>query len=90
MRAATDPRRDFDGGVRYQGVRSYKFRYWENAHYQSSNELYEEEEFARQREAWRAHAADSPGVVAWWCLNRTQFSEAFGDTHNGLLPADAC
>jgi hypothetical protein len=43
------------------------FRYWEDVHYQYRQGLYDEEEFSKHKEAWRAYLAASKGAVAYWC-----------------------
>ncbi len=81
---------DVDEAYRYEAFTRGMFRYWENVHYQSRNDLYEEEEFRRQVEAWRAHAESSPGVVAWWCEYRAQFSDEFAAEYTALIPGQSC
>jgi hypothetical protein len=75
---------------RYEAFTRGLFRYWENVHYQFRNDLYDPDEFVRQREAWRAHAAASPGAVRWWCAHRSEFSADFGRDYSDLLPDAGC
>lgn len=75
---------------RYEAFTRGLFRYWENVHYQFRSDLYDEDEFARQREAWRVHASSSPGVVKWWCAHRAEFSEGFARDYSALLPEPGC
>lgn len=75
---------------RYEAFTRGLFRYWENVHYQFRTDLYDPDEFARQREAWRNYAAAAPGAVRWWCANRSGFSEEFGSDFTSLLPDPGC
>ena len=81
---------NIDEAYRYGAFTRGMFRYWEDVHYQARNGLYDTEEFLRQREAWRAHAGTSPGVVAWWCANRSQFSTEFAAEYTSLTPGQSC
>lgn len=75
---------------RYEAFTRGLFRYWENVHYQYRTDLYDPAEFARQREAWRSHAAAAPGVVQWWCAHASEFSNDFGMDYSSLLPGPGC
>lgn len=66
------------------------FRYWEDVHYQYRVGLYDETEFARQREAWRQSLARSGRAVSYWCGVRSLYSPDFGTEMDGLLAQDAC
>jgi hypothetical protein len=66
------------------------FRYWENVHYQYRQNLYDEAEFSRQREAWRSYAQSSPALIKFWCAERSQFSPEFVSEFDHLIPLDAC
>ena len=79
-----------DEAYRYGAFTRGIFRYWENVHYQVRHGLYEADEFERQKEAWRAHAGASPGVVEWFCSNRTHFAEEFAAEYTALLPGQSC
>jgi hypothetical protein len=46
-------------------------RYWEDAHYQYRLGLYDEVEYSRQKEAWKATFATSKGLVNYWHEVRT-------------------
>lgn len=75
---------------RYEAYTRGLFRYWEDVHYQFRHGLYDEPEFSRQREAWRLHALSSPGLIAWWCQHRGEFSAEFSLEYDGLLPGKGC
>lgn len=65
-------------------------RYWEDVHYQYRVGLYDEIEFGRQREAWRASIANSPRAIAYWCSVRALYSPAFAAELDHLLADGAC
>lgn len=75
---------------RYEAFTRGLFRYWENVHYQVRTDLYDPTEFARQRAAWRSHAAGAPGAVRWWCDHASEFSDEFATDYSSLLPAPGC
>ncbi len=75
---------------RYEAFTRGLFRYWENVHYQFRTDLYDPTEFVRQREAWRSHAAVSPGAVQWWCAHQSEFSDEFAVDYSRLLPEPGC
>ena len=60
------------------------FRYFENAHYQYRQGLYDEAEFAAQREAWRGFMAFPP-YKPRWCATRGTFSPDFRSEFDALL-----
>lgn len=65
-------------------------RYWEDVHYQFRMGLYDEEEFARHRDAWAATIRQSKGFAQYWCRVRQLYSPAFADEMNRLLPSGEC
>jgi hypothetical protein len=60
-------------------------RYWEDVHYQYRQGLFDEAEYLRQKEAWRAYLANSSGGVAYWCKVSTLYSPKFMAELNALL-----
>jgi len=66
------------------------FRYWEDVHYQYRVGLYDETEFARQREAWRESLQRSELGRAYWCKVRQLYSPEFAAEMNGLFKGSAC
>lgn len=62
-------------------------RYWEDVHYQYRVGLYDETEFSKQREAWRAALDRSIGMRDYWCEVRTLYSPEYMAEMNNLLPA---
>jgi hypothetical protein len=60
-------------------------RYYENVYYQYREGLYEKPQFDRQKEAWKAYAARSPGTQAIWCELRSSFSEDFAREWEALI-----
>ena len=66
-----------DEHFQYRRFQIATFRYYENAHYQYRQGMYDEAEFSKQKEAWRAYAKRSPGSIAVWCEMRSNFSTDF-------------
>ena len=66
------------------------FRYWEDVHYQYRVGLYDEVEFARQREAWKASMSKSSLGRDYWCQVRTLYSPEFAAEMDGLLAGNPC
>jgi len=65
-------------------------RYWEDVHYQYRAGLYDETEFARQRDAWKASFANSKRARDYWCRVRTYYSPGFMVELDSLLGDNAC
>src|SRR4029077_7728778 len=65
-------------------------RYWEDVHYQYRLGLYDEEEYSRQKGAWKAAFASSIGFVNYWCEVRTLYSPLFASEIDRLLPPQSC
>lgn len=65
-------------------------RYWEDVHYQFRNGLYDEVEYAKQKDAWHATIRSSKGLVAYWCTVRDLYSPRFAAELDGLLVPAAC
>lgn len=65
-------------------------RYWEDVHYQYRLGLYDEIEFERQRDAWRASLEGFGRAVAYWCSVRPLYSPEFAAEIDGLLANGAC
>ncbi|MGB5353618.1 MAG: hypothetical protein WBN32_08420 [Woeseia sp.] len=65
-------------------------RYWEDVHYQYRVGLYDEIEFSKQIEAWRAALQRSEGMRVYWCEVRELYSPEYMAEMDALLPADAC
>jgi hypothetical protein len=66
------------------------FRYWENVHYQYRVGLYDENEFSKQRDAWKASITNSILGRAYWCEVRTLYSPEFMSEMNKLLEKSSC
>lgn len=66
------------------------FRYWEDVHYQYRQGLFDESEYSRQREAWRATFTTSKGAVTYWCEVRSLYSPKFMAELDALLPPNRC
>jgi hypothetical protein len=86
-------RRSFDGEelspddrFRLDRISRAYFRFWENAHYQYRNGLYDETEFAVAREGWK-YRLGRPGVAAIWCDSVDRFSPEFVAEIERLLPS---
>jgi hypothetical protein len=54
-------------------------------HYQYRMGLYDEEEFARERDGWKVLLNSARGIRAQWCRSGANFSAAFARELNGLL-----
>ena len=65
-------------------------RYFENVHYQYRHGLYDDGEFATQKEAWRKVYASSASVIPIWCDHRATFSPEFRAEFDGLLSRYGC
>jgi len=65
-------------------------RYWEDVHYQYRVGLYDDVEFSKQREAWRAAFVRSIGMREYWCKIRTLYSPEFTAEIDDLLPEPGC
>ena len=65
-------------------------RYWENVHYQYRQDLYDEVEFAKQREAWRATFDGGPAITRYWCNASSMYSPEFVAELDSLLPESSC
>ena len=65
------------------------FRYWEDVHYQYRLGLYDEEEYSRQKAAWKASFANSIGLISYWSEVRTLYSPRFESEIDGLQPYPA-
>jgi len=65
-------------------------RYWEDVHYQYRVGLYDEVEFSKQKEAWRAAFIRSEGMRLYWCDVRTLYSPDYMAEVDTLLPGAGC
>jgi len=63
------------------------FRYWEDVHYQYRLGLYDDVEFIKQRDAWRASIGSSVLAQAYWCRVRLLYSPEFMAAMDALLDA---
>ena len=66
------------------------FRYWEDVHYQYRQGLYDQDEFSKHKEAWRAYLAVSKGAISYWCEVRLLYSPKFAAEMDALLPSRGC
>lgn len=66
------------------------YRYWEDVHYQYRADLYDDDEFLSQREAWRSSVSGSRHSRDYWCEARLQYSPEFREEIDALLPPSAC
>lgn len=65
-------------------------RYWEDVHYQYRIGLYDDVEFSRQKEAWRAALNRSKGMRDYWCEVRILYSPEYMAEMDQLLPEPGC
>jgi hypothetical protein len=75
-----------DDRFRLDRISRAYFRYWENAHYQYRNGLYDETEFAGSRAGWK-YRLSRPGVAAVWCDSEEMYSPEFVAEIERLLPS---
>ncbi len=66
------------------------FRYLENLHYQYRQGLFDEAEFATQREAWKMYLNFSKAAVTVWCLYRPTVSPEFRTEVDSVLDRYTC
>jgi len=66
------------------------FRYLENLHYQYRQGLFDEAEFATQREAWKLYLNYSKAAVTVWCLYRPTVSLEFRTEIDSVLNRYRC
>ncbi|MBT8461332.1 MAG: hypothetical protein KJO44_02335 [Gemmatimonadetes bacterium] len=79
-----------DEAYQYAIITRAFFRYWENVHYQYRQDLYDDVEFARQREAWKSYAATSEALVRFWCEHGEEFSPEFASEFDSVLTTHTC
>jgi hypothetical protein len=65
-------------------------RYWEDVHYQYRVGLYDEEEFSKQKEAWRSALKRSKGMRNYWCDVRALYSPEYMSEMDELLSDPGC
>ena len=66
------------------------FRYFENAHYQYREGLYDDAEFERQKVSWGNYVGRSERAVEIWCDYQFGVSVEFANELNGLLTNFKC
>jgi len=64
------------------------FRYWEDVHYQYRVGLYDDVEFSRQRDAWKASMTHSHLGKIYWCQVRKLYSPEFAAEMDDLIDND--
>ncbi len=64
------------------------FRYFENVYYQYSLGLYDEAEFAAQKEAWRDYG--EPARNKFWCQYQHTLSPSFREEMAALIVPNGC
>jgi len=65
-------------------------RYWEDVHYQFRLGLYDEIEYSKQKDAWKATFASSIGFVKYWSEVRTLILAPFRSGDRRLASASDC
>ena len=73
----------------HNGLRVAANRHFENSHYQYRTGLYDEGEFAAQREQWRILFSEK-GVADHWCRSQASYSPEFASEINRLLTTYTC
>ena len=76
--------------TRFLNMRLSIFRFWENVHYQYRMGLYEENEYSKQKEAWRIVMNLDDATVQVWCSRRLTFSAEYMVDIDGLLDKYQC
>jgi hypothetical protein len=89
-RGGADEALNADERYQFRTRNNALFRYWEDVHYQYRQGLYDEEEFSKHIEAWRAYLAASKGAVSYWCEVRLLYSPKFAAQMDALLPSHKC
>lgn len=79
-----------DEAVQFRSRSNALLRYAEDVHYQYRQGLYDEEEFTRQKEAWRLSFERSVAFSRYWCEARPLYSPRFAATMDSLVPAGTC
>ncbi len=79
-----------DEAVQFRSRSNALLRYAEDVHYQYRQGLYDEEEFTRQKEAWRLSFERSVAFSRYWCEVRPLYSPRFAATMDSLVPAGTC
>ena len=69
---------------RYSSYAYARLRYWEDVHYQYRIGLFDETEFAAQRESWRAVLRQA-GLRDFWGRSRSNFSPDFAAEIDALV-----
>jgi hypothetical protein len=80
------PQEDFQFRMRTNAL----LRYWEDVHYQYRVGLYDEVEFSKQRDAWKAALDRSKGMYEYWCNVRVLYSPEYMSEMDALLPEPGC
>ena len=65
-------------------------RDWENIHYQYRHEMFDENEFAAERKAWKFVIDKNKAFERNWCLTRQNYSSEFVAEIERLAPEDIC
>ena len=65
-------------------------RYWENVHYQYRQGLYDDVEFAKQREAMKDSFEHGQDLTKYWCRKRLLYSPEYVAEIDNLLPPKSC
>lgn len=76
--------------VRYQFDTVAQLRYHENVYYQYRSGLYDDAEYAAQREQWRGSVFQNRGLVDIFCRMRPGFSQPFVAEIESLLSVHRC
>ncbi len=79
-----------DEAVQFRSRSNALLRYAEDVHYQFRQGLYDEEEFTRQKRAWKLSFDRSQAFSRYWCEVRELYSPRFAATMDSLLPAGMC
>ncbi len=66
------------------------WRYWENAHYQYRQGMYDETEFSMQMNAIQGALGRQKSTVKMWCERRLQYSPEFRAQIDSLLTTYKC
>lgn len=85
-RAAVGEKLTEDEQLQFRLRSNALLRYWEDVHYQFRLGLYDEIEYSKQKDAWKATFASSIGFVKYWSEVRTLYSPRFATEIDGLLP----
>ena len=74
----------------YTAYNELVFRYWENAHYQYRQGMYDEEEFSKHLDTMGSVLNESDTFMRDWCKNRLRYSAPFAAEMDSMIAGGTC